>query len=59
MEKFGKLERGLRMQDFALLCESTSKRLGRELQEREIDFLLWMYEQHISSKEIPQQTEID
>lgn len=55
----GKLERGLRMQDFTCLCESTSKRLGRELRQREIDFLLWLYEQHMSMKETPQQTKLD
>lgn len=31
------------MHRFADLCQDTSKQLGRELEQREIDFLYWLH----------------
>lgn len=28
------------------MCKGTSKKLNRELQEQEVDFLIWVYEKH-------------
>ena len=39
-------ERGHRMQGFTHFCKNTSRRLGRELEQREVDFLLWVYDRH-------------
>lgn len=32
------------------MCEGIKRKLDRELQEREIDFLKWVYERHVEDK---------
>jgi len=34
------------MESFAEVCEDTTVKLGRQLQENEKDFLAWMYENY-------------
>lgn len=33
------------------ICEVTKKKLDRELEQQEIDFLRWVYEKHKKEKE--------
>lgn len=39
------------MEDFLQLCEDTKKKLGRQLQEKEKEFLTWVYESHEQEKQ--------
>lgn len=34
------------MESFLKVCEETRKKLGRQLQEEEIEFLQWVYERY-------------
>lgn len=34
------------MKSFVNICEETKTKLGRQLQEKEKDFLIWMYSKH-------------
>lgn len=34
------------MESFLEVCEDTSKKLGRKLQEEELKFLQWVYERY-------------
>lgn len=40
------------MRSFTHLCKDTSKQLGRELEQREIDFLYWLHDKHIGNKQV-------
>lgn len=35
------------MRDFEILCLDIEKELGRALEEKEMDFLRWLYQRHL------------
>lgn len=40
------------MHSFANLCQDISKQLGRELEQREIDFLYWLHQMQEENERI-------
>lgn len=45
------------MKSFVNICDETKNKLGRQLQEKEKDFLIWMYNKHQDERGI--QSKVD